>query len=294
MTDKSRRLGRGLEALLGPTTSVDEARANGSLQSIALSSIRANPFQPRRTFDEKALTELQQSLAKSGLLQPVIVRPANGNGFELIAGERRCRAARNLGWTQIDAVVREAEDRTLLALALVENLQRDSLSPIDEARGYQRMIDEFSISQGEIGELVGRDRSTVANALRLLKLPLSVQNMLHAGQLTTGHARALLQLEDVQSVPTVAEKMVAENLSVREAEVLTRGSKPATRRPRERKSDSNRDSQLRRIEDALRARLGTDVFISARKASGKVTVNFYSNEDLTRVLEIILGRPFDG
>ena len=294
MEKTSRRLGRGLEALLGPTT-VAEARADGSLTQVPLNAVRPNPYQPRQAFDEKALDELKSSLDQAGLLQPIIVRPAGEVGFELIAGERRCRAAEALGWETIDALVRDVDDRTLLTLALVENLQRDALSPIDEARGYQRMIEEFGVSQGEVGELVGRDRSTVANALRLLRLPQTVQDLVHGGKLSTGHARALLQVNDQRTVPVLAERMVTDRLSVREAEALTRSKKPSKRRPRYTRNDSPQDAQIRRVEDALRTKLGTDVFVAMRgKGSGRVTINFYSNDDLARILELMLGEPFDG
>ncbi|MEE8251285.1 MAG: ParB/RepB/Spo0J family partition protein [Gemmatimonadales bacterium] len=293
MDKARRRLGRGLEALLGPT--VSEARASGSLTQLPLSSVRPNRYQPRHAFDEKALEELKNSMDQAGLLQPVIVRPTGSHRFELIAGERRCRAAEALGWEKIDAVIREVDDRTLLTLALVENLQRDALSAIDEARGYRRMIDEFDVSQSEVGELVGRDRSTVANALRLLRLPQDVQDLVHAGKLTTGHARALLQVSDQRTVPLLAERILSDQLSVREAEALARSKKPSKRRPRYSRHDSPQYAQIRRVEDALRAKLGTDVFVAMRgKSSGRMTINFYSNEDLSRILELVLGEPFDG
>jgi ParB family chromosome partitioning protein len=294
MEKTRRRLGRGLEALLGPTT-VAEARADGSLTRIPLNAVRPNPYQPRQAFDEKALDELKVSLDQAGLLQPILVRHAGDVGFELIAGERRCRAAEALGWEAIDAVIRDVDDRTLLTLALVENLQRGNLSPIDEARGYQRMIEEFGVSQGEVGELVGRDRSTVANALRLLRLPQSVQDLVSAGKLSTGHARALLQVNDQRTVPVLAERMVTDQMSVREAEALTRTKQPSKRRPRYTRNDSPQHAQIRRVEDALRAKLGTDVFVAMRsKGSGRVTINYYSNDDLARILELVLGEPFDG
>jgi len=289
-----RRLGRGLEALLGPTT-VGEAKSNGSLATIPLDQIRPNPYQPRHVIDEGALEELKQSLKVSGLLQPIVVRNRAGGGFELIAGERRFRAAQQLKWKDIGAVVRDVDDKTLLAMALVENIQRDSLSPIDEALGYERLMTDFNLSQAEVGELVGRDRSTVANALRLLRLPDSVQELIHSGRLSTGHARALLQLTDQQGVPLLAERAVDEGLSVRDLEALARGQRPPARRPRQRATGSGSDPEIRRLEEALRRRLGTDVFIARRsKNSGRLTINFYSNDDLTRMLEIILGEPFDG
>src|SRR5881227_1871194 len=185
-----RRLGRGLEALLGPTR--EEAEREGSLVELAIADIRPNPYQPRRDVDPAALEELTASIRKAGLLQPVVVRPVpGGNGsFELIAGERRLRACQALGWEKIPAVKREVDDRTVLTLALVENLQRDDLSPVDEARGYERLIAEFNLTQQDVADAVGRDRSTVANALRLLKLPAAVLALLHEGGLSVGHARA--------------------------------------------------------------------------------------------------------
>lgn len=287
-----RRLGRGLEALLGPST--EEAKQEGSLRELTLTEIAPNPYQPRQSFDEDALEELKQSMATSGLLQPVVVR-TGGPGFELIAGERRLRAAEQLGWATISAVVREVDDRTLLTLALIENLQRDALSPIDEAVGYQRLLDEFDMTQADVADLVGRNRSTVANALRLLKLPAQVQDMLHQGRITTGHARALLQTADPDTMPGLAERTVTEGLSVRELESLARGQRVPKRRPRQQAGAPQRDPEIRRVEDALRRRLGTDVFVARRsKNSGRLTINFYSNDDLARLLELILGEPFDG
>ena len=293
MEKARRRLGRGLEALLGPAT-VAEARADGSLISLSLSTIRPNPYQPRHAFDEEALDELKTSLQQSGLLQPIIVRPAENGAFELIAGERRCRAAQLLGWTEISAIVKEVDDRTLLTLALVENLQRDALSPIDEALGYQRMIKEFGVSQSEVADLVGRGRSTVANALRLLRLPDKVRELVHGGKLSTGHARALLQVSDQKAVPSLAERIVTDRLSVRETEAMARGNKTSKRRPRYSRNDSPQYAQIRRVEDALRTRLGTDVFVAMRGKGGRVTINFYSNDDLARILGLVLGEPFDG
>jgi len=293
-----RRLGRGLEALLGPSanTSVSEARNDGSLREIAIDEIRPNPFQPRNVFDEAALNELKQSLASNGLLQPVVVRPIEHGGYELIAGERRLRAAQQLRWKSIGAVIKQVDDKTLLTLALVENIQRAALSPIDEALGYERLITEFEVSQAEVGDLVGRDRSTVANALRLLRLPDDVQDLVHTSQLSTGHARALLQMNDAGQMKQAARRVVKEGLSVREIEALARGDNVPKSRPRRSGPDTRPvDPEVRRVEDALRRRLGTDVFVSKRsKNSGRITINFYSNDDLSRLLELVLGTPFDG
>lgn len=290
-----RRLGRGLEALLGPTR--EEAQREGSLVELAIREIRPNPYQPRQDVDEAALEELKSSIQQAGLLQPVVVRPrprAAGDGYELIAGERRLRACQALGWERIPAVKRDVDDRTALTLALIENLQRDDLSPVDEARGYQRLIAEFNLAQQDVADAVGRDRSTVANALRLLKLPGEVLQMLHEGHLSVGHARALLAIEDPGGVTTLAREVVAQGLSVREIEDRVRGGRAPERRPRLKKG-LGQAPEVRRVEDALRRRLGTDVRVSLRaKGKGQLHISFYSNDDLARLLELILGAPFDG
>lgn len=291
----TRRLGRGLEALLGPSVSTEEAKAQGALTQVPLDAVRPNPYQPRQAFDEQALGELAASMDRAGLLQPVVVRPADG-GYELIAGERRVRAAGHLGWTEIGAVIREVDDRTLLTLALVENLQRDALSPIDEARGYQRLKDDFQVTQGDIAELVGRSRPAVTNALRLLRLPPAVQDLVHDGQLSTGHARALLQVDGDADIRRLALDAVRDGLSVRELEAAARGDRAPARRPRQTKGrlPKKPDPEVRRVEDALRRHLKTDVFLSRRGKGGKISMSFYSNDDLARLLEMLLGRPYDG
>ncbi len=292
----TRRLGRGLEALLGPTTTTAAARATGALTHLPLEAIRPNRYQPRQAFDEVALAELATSMDASGLLQPIVVRPVESGAFELIAGERRLRAAERLAWTEIGAVIREVDDRTLLTLALVENLQRDALSPIDEARGYQRLIDEFGTSQTDVAELVGRSRPAVANALRLLRLPRAVQDAVDRGALSSGHGRALLQLDDLTAVTALAELAIRDGLSVREVEARARGDRAPGRRPRVRKGRGARkpEPEVRRVEDVLRRHLKTDVFVRRRGKGGRITVNFYSNDDLARLLELVLGRPYDG
>ena len=288
-----RRLGRGLEALLGPTR--EDAERDGSLVELAVVDIRPNPFQPRQDVDPAALDELKASIRQAGLLQPIVVRPMpTGGGYELIAGERRLRACQALGWERIPAVKREVDDRTALTLALIENLQRDDLSPVDEARGYERLLAEFNLAQQDVADAVGRDRSTVANALRLLKLPAAVLAMLHEGQLSVGHARALLALDDPRAAAALAREAVAQGLSVREIEDRVRGGRAPVRRPRL-KRGVGQAPEVRRVEDALRRRLGTDVRVTLRaKGKGQIHVAFYSNDDLARVLELLLGAPFDG
>jgi ParB family chromosome partitioning protein len=296
-----RRLGRGLESLLGPVNR-EQAAAEGALRELPVAQVRPNPFQPRTHFDEAALAELVASIEASGLLQPVVVRSRDG-GYELIAGERRWRAVQRLGWPTVPAVVKDADDQTLLTLALIENLQRNDLSPIDEAQGYQRLIDQFKLPQAEVARMVGRNRSTVANLLRLLRLPEPVRAMVHDGRLSEGHARALLALESEREIIALAEEAVRSALSVREVEARVRGEDApaavaddaAPKAAREKPRTLQVSADVRRVEDALRKRLGTDVRVTQkRKGRGIVAVSYYSNDDLARLLELILGRPFDG
>jgi ParB family chromosome partitioning protein len=294
VTEQQRRLGRGLEALLGPVNK-EQAAQEGALREVPVQSIRPNPFQPRRTIEPTKLQELADSIQASGLLQPVVVREANG-GYELIAGERRWRAVQKLGWPKIPVVVKQADDRTLLTLAIIENIQRAELSPLEEAASYQRLIDEFKASQGDVARLVGRDRSTVANALRLLKLPAEVRELLERRQLSEGHARALLGVTDDRLLTRLAHAAVAEGWSVREVEARVRGERPAAPAKKGAKGPAKPISaDTRRVEEALRKHLGTDVkLMPKRRGRGLIALQYYSNDDLARLLELILGRPFDG
>jgi ParB family chromosome partitioning protein len=300
MSDTTKRLGRGLEALLGPV-SREQAEAAGALRELPMTSLKPNPYQPRTTMDETQLDELMASMQASGLLQPVVVRP-KGNGYELIAGERRWRAAGRLGWAKIPAVIKDVDDQTLLTLALIENLQRDNLSPIDEASGYQRLGSEFNLPQSEIARMVGRNRATVANLLRLLQLPPEVQAMVHDRRLSEGHARALLGLAEPAAMLALARQAVDEGWSVREMEARVRGEVPnssaaaAPEAPRRaRPAGRAVTADVKRIEDALRKHLGTDVRVTTRRRGrGFLTLSYYSNDDLSRLLELILGRPYQG
>ena len=296
---ETKRLGRGLEALLG-TVSKEQAQAEGALRELPIGSVLPNPYQPRTEMNEEAMVELTASIEASGLLQPVIVRPRNGK-FELIAGERRWRAIQRLGWAKIPAVVKDVDDQTLLTLALIENLQRNDLTAIDEAAGYQRLGEEFKLPQSEIARLVGRNRSTVANLLRLLKLPDEVKGLVQQGKLSEGHARALLAVESQAEVVRLAREAVSAGWSVRETEARARGENPSasvltpSNGTRTRAPQKMPTADVRRIEDALRKRLGTDVRVTARRRGrGFLSISYYSNDDLARVLEMILGEPFAG
>jgi ParB family chromosome partitioning protein len=301
--EKPRRLGRGLEALLTAKAAASPATATATpepgvegeaLRNLPIADIRPNPYQPRKEFRPEELEELQNSLRASGLLQPITVRNSQGGrGYELIAGERRLRAATALGWTEIPAVVKQIDDSTLLTLALVENLQRADLNPLEEAEGYQRLIDEFSLTQQQVGEVVGKDRTTVANMLRVLKLPASVRRLLQDGQLTLGHARALLAFDSEHAMVEMAKEIVANGLNVRDVERRARDSAPAQKQQRAGKgtiSPSKTSAEARRLAEELRRHLQTDVSINVGAGErGKIEISFYSADDLERVLDLILG-----
>jgi ParB family transcriptional regulator, chromosome partitioning protein len=297
-TEKPRRLGRGLDALLATRVaapSATVAREPGEvLRPLAIDEIRANPFQPRKDFRPEDLAELESSLRTNGLLQAITVRPAaTGHGYELIAGERRLRAATRLGWKEIPAVIKEIDDRALLTLALVENLQRADLNPIEEGEGYQRLVVEFALTQSEVADIVGKDRSTVANMLRLLNLPVSIRSMVRDGQLTVGHARALLAVPGEREMLELAREIVAKGLTVRDVEQRARDGAPtSSTRTTKRKSGeraSGLNAELKRLQDELRRHLQTDVTITVGEHErGKIEIAFYSSDDLDRVLDLVL------
>jgi len=301
-TEKPRRLGRGLEALLAARPVDGEPRSarveapRSALRSIPISQVKPNPLQPRKEFAESDLRDLESSIRSNGLLQPVTVRAdASGKEFFLIAGERRFRAVQRLGWREIPAIVRdeaEVDDKSLLTLALVENLQRSDLNPIEEGEGYQQLISQFSLSQQEVADVVGKDRSTVANTLRLLALPTQVRRMVREGELTIGHARALLSLGDDHRIIELAKAIIAEGLNVREVERRVReaGTKRAAARAASPRPEVKRPPEVARIEEELRRRLQTDarVHLSAKNA-GELRIPFYSADDLERLLDLVLG-----
>lgn len=290
--NSDRRLGRGLEALIAASATTSTTASE--LQRIPLSRVRPNPFQPRRDFDPDEMRELEASLKSSGLLQPISVRRL-GDAFELIAGERRVRAASNLGWTEISAMVRDFDDRTMLVLALVENLQRANLNPLEEARGYRRLIEEFNLTHQQVADAVAKDRTTITNLLRILTLPDVVQKMVETGGLSTGHARALLGLSDSALMIEVAATAGHRGLSVRELEQLVRDrtANPDKQTQKPKRSPPSgpmpEDAAARGIEDDLRRYLQTDVKVKlAGAAKGTIEVTFYSNDDLDRLLGLIL------
>ena len=288
----ARRLGRGLDALIrgAPGRDPEAKGSNSGLQQLPINTIRNNPYQPRKKFRSEELKELQDSISSNGLLQPITVRKApSGGGFELIAGERRLRASTNLGWKEIPAIVRDVDDKALLTYALIENLQRADLDPIEEAEGYQQLIREFQLTQQEVADVVGKDRTTVANSLRVLNLPNVVREMLRDGKLTLGHAKPLLGLEKPERMIALAREIVARGLTVRDVERrLKSEASIKTRGARAPKSGPSSGAELKATESLLRKRLQTDVELSRRDSGeGSISVRFYNDDDLERILELM-------
>ena len=277
-------LGRGLGALLGPSVSPSNESTQAGVQELSIDSIIANANQPRKAFDNKALHELSESLKRTGVLQPIVVR-RYGQQFQIVVGERRWRAAQMAGLTRIPAVIREATDAQTLELALVENLLREDLNPMEEAEAYQRLLTEFAWTQEELGQRVGKDRSSVANCLRLLKLPDLIQADLRAGRLTMGHARALLSLTSPADQLKLRGEILAHSWSVRATEEgVQRKQRLAPRRLGRRSAD------LAALEDSLRQALATRVRLVGNERAGRIEIAYTSAEDLERLTELIAGR----
>jgi ParB family chromosome partitioning protein len=276
-------LGKGLEALI-PEHKHDTGEGDGRVIEVIVDEIAANPYQPRSRVDQTSLEDLKQSISEKGVLQPVIVRRRSGR-FELVAGERRLRAAKLANLKSIPAIIKSVSDSEALEIALVENLQREDLNPIDEARGYKELINRFELTQEQLATKLGRDRSTIANVLRLLNLPEQVRSGLEEGKITMGHARALLGLEDPKQIEGVYRSILHRGLSVRQVEALIRRRlKARTRRTR---SAPAVDAELGRIEEDLMRKLGTRVKIISHGGHGRIEIEFYSNDDLTRILDTI-------
>ena len=288
MSREKTGLGRGLGALI-PSTSTSKEGSYYSettgYQDVPIGSISVNPYQPRDVFDEDALNSLSLSIREVGVLQPVLIRRKSSDTFELIAGERRWRAAKRAGKETIPAIVRDIEDLTSLEHALVENLHRQDLGPLEEAAAYQQLIDDFQLSQEAVAKRVGKSRPAIANALRLLQLPSSVQSFLMDGRLTAGHARALLGLSSRQEQDQLANRAIKENLTVREVEKIVRDGSVSTKGTKKRPAKKSvAELEVERILSEL---LSTRVGVTIGSRRGKITIDFANNDDLTRILNII-------
>lgn len=277
-------LGKGLRALI-PS---GEGAESGELAVIQcpVDKLRPNENQPRQAFDEKKLKELADSIRNAGVMAPILVRRVDG-GYQIIAGERRWRAARMAGLSSIPAMVKEASDVRMLELALIENIQREDLNPLEEAEAYRELVEEHGLTQEELSSRVGRQRSTVANTLRLLKLPEEVRRMLLTGDLSMGHARALLSLGSAAEQLALARRIVSGKLSVRSTENTVR-SRPGAAAKKSNKPRRYGPAEQRLVED-LQHRLATKVELSARRRGGKIVIHYYGLEELDRVVNVILG-----
>lgn len=272
-------LGKGLSALLPEVDRAEE------LVELDIDLLEVNEAQPRTRFDEKRLEELAESIKENGLVQPILVRRARGGKYQIIAGERRWRAAQRAGLLKIAAVVREVSDDKLLELALVENIARQELNPIEEAMAYQKLISRYGLTQEQIARRVGKDRSSVTNILRLLKLPEEIQALVEDEKISMGHARALLPVEDEQYQMALAQRVIAEGLSVRDVERLVE----RWRSPAEVKEEVHRpvDPNLKAAEQRLQKRLGTQVKILLTKNGGRIQIEFHNEEELSRIYDLL-------
>jgi len=287
---KSKGLGRGLESLFGDV----DVRNDDSVQFIDINDIKPNSSQPRQIINEEKIDELAASITSHGIIQPILLK-RSGNGYEIAAGERRWRAARKAGLKQVPGIIRELSDEQLMMVALIENIQREDLNPIEEAEAFRRMCGEFKLTQENISKSVGKSRPYITNSLRLLKLPEEIQRMVLEGKLSNGHARTLITLENAKKQTMIAEKIVAGNLSVRETEKLVKEASeekvPAKKKTHEKSTD------VFEVEEELKKILGTKVTIKHRGKRGKLEIEYFSREELERLIEIFrgyyAGKPFN-
>jgi len=275
-------LGKGISALI-PEREVERKE---EIIYVQTGQIKPNPFQPREDFDTQGIEELAQSIKEKGVIQPLLVR-RKGDYYELIAGERRLRAAQLLNLEELPIIIKDVEDRDSLELALIENIQRQDLNPIEEAHAYQYLIDKFQVTQDKISAVLGKARATITNTLRLLKLPQEVQEEMKKGRISFAHGRALLEIEDVNQQRRLAQEVISKGLSVRELENLIKRSRP--KGIKRRMGQAMREPYLAVLEEELQQIIGTKIRISKRKKRGHILIEFYSQEDLERIVGILKG-----
>ena len=290
MATKQRGLGRGLGALIDDFSA---ASAEDTITKLPLQKVEPNPNQPRRSFDEVELQALADSIAEHGILQPLAVRALDGGFYQIIAGERRWRAARMAGLEEVPVVVLEADDRTVMELALIENLQRKDLNVIEEALGYQQLMDKYDMTQEKVAERVGKSRPAVANALRLLNLPDQVIDMVKSGEVTAGHARALLKLEDQSEIIEIAKKIQKGRYSVRDVEKITKKKLELPKNQTKNDEGYHQDSFFKEMELALATDLGRKVKVTvSEKENGSLEIAFFSKEDLGDIAAKLTGNKW--
>ncbi|MDP2830834.1 MAG: ParB/RepB/Spo0J family partition protein [Candidatus Omnitrophota bacterium] len=281
-------LGKGLGALI-PEIAVDSTnRKKEQIIYVQSEQIKPNPFQPREDFDQQSIEELAQSIKEKGVIQPLLVRH-QGDNYELIAGERRLRAANIMGLKEIPIIVRDVSDQDSLELALIENVQREGLNPIEEAHAYQHLVDKFQVTQERISEVLGKSRVSITNTLRLLKLPHEIQGEMKKGRISFAHGRALLEIEDANHQRRLAQDVISKGLSVRELENLIKSVRPKS--IKRNIGQGQREPLVAILEEQLQHALATKVRISKRKKRGNINIEFYSSEDLQRIVNVIKGAP---
>lgn len=273
-------LGKGLGALFQE----QDLSERDQVTQISIKDIRANPFQPRKIFDQSALEELAQSIKEHGILQPIIVRKKRVK-YEIVVGERRFRAAQLAGLVEVPAVIRELDDAQMMELAILENLQREDLSPIEEAEAYQSLLEALKLTQDQLSQRLGKSRPHIANHIRLLSLPKDIQQYINDGAITMGHGRTLLGLKNKKQIPLVAEKVIKQHLNVRQLEELVQSLNEDV--SRETKNKGKKDIFLEEKESQLRDYFGTNVLIKKTKNKGKIEIEFFSEDDLERILELL-------
>ena len=276
-------LGRGISALI-PPRELEAGEHSEKIVCLRIDQVQPNPFQPRKEFDPQSLAELTQSIREKGIIQPILVR-RRGDNFELIAGERRFRAAKSLGVNEIPAIVKNVDDEESLEISLIENIQRQELNPIEEAHAYQYLIDKFGLTQESVSDVVGKARVSVTNTLRLLKLPMEIQDEIKNGRISYAHGRVLLEIDDANKQRHLAQEIISKGLSVRELEVIVKKIRP---RSMAHKVAKARDVSLEAKEEALQHIFGTKVRIVRQRKRGSVQIEFYSSEDMDRVINILL------
>ena len=288
MSERRNALGKGLEQLFSDdsmtfeeleTTIVDEAKKNDEIVELSLDELRPNPYQPRKKFDEEALNELADSIKEHGVFQPIIVKKSI-KGYEIVAGERRYRASKKLGLEKIPAIIKDFTDDEMMQISLLENLQRENLTSIEEAKAYKAIIDASNLTQDELAKKVGKSRSYITNILGLLTLPTSIQNLILDNKLSMGHARVLSKIEDESTISELANKVLKDNLSVRELEELTKGTDVKKKNSFVRNTSNN---EYKNVEVKLKEKLGSDVKVS----NNKIVIKFSTVQDLNRILDII-------
>lgn len=279
---KKYNLGRGLDALIPKGDNLE-----GYIVA-SINELKPNMFQPRKDFDDETISELASSIKEKGILQPLVVRTISG-GYEIIAGERRWRAAQRAGITRVPIIIKEATDREVLELALIENLQREDLNPIEEAVAYQQLIDEFELTHEDVSRQIGKDRSTITNQLRLLKLPEEAKKALIAGDITAGHARAILSIESSAEAREALKAIQKQKLSVRKTEQLIQNISKRKKKDAKPRSD---DIYIRQITDELKKSLSTQVRIVGKQGKGKIEIDYYSNEELERLTSILKANSY--